>query len=258
MKLTKLKRGCGVFFVAVILCCIGCTVQEGDVEKPIEEGYIYRNEITLGDFAFLFEEWNYESGKTDQQIGVELYDALKSDIIKPDDIFKELGLPQSTIDENGIMNYDYLIGDELDCITIKYIQSKDEIDLDFKLESIKSASEQENLIMLWVSGGRETDAQQYKMDKRFDISESELSYIDSNVTSKEIQQRLGAPHFTIGLRDAYIESAPGDIMVYSLASGNYLNLIYFRQGYILRCWIEDKEGEQLKLFIDRDISSFYE
>jgi hypothetical protein len=249
-----MKRFIVLLLGFVLLVCSGCTKQWSE-----ETGYIYRDDIEPGDFAFLFDEWVYEPGNTDNEIGLELYNALRRDTIKPDDIFAMLGLPAHTIENYGMISYTYLIGDEFDSIAIKYMPDTDEIfDIEFGLESIKNKEDEENLLRLLSMGDRTIDREKYKMHKRFDISEDELSFIDESATSREIQQELGAPHSYIELRETYIESAPGNAFVYELENGNVLKAIYFRQGAILRAWVEDNDGNEIKLLIDKDVASFYE
>lgn len=248
-----MKRFCFLLLGVALLLCVGCSRQLND-----EGGYIYRNDIELGDFAFLFNEWEHEPGKTDKEIGLEIYNAFRRDAIKPEDIFDALGLPGSTTEDYGVISYTYLAGDGHSVITIKYIPEEDMADIDLSIDTMESEEDEENLLMIWSSGGRKIDPGKYKMQKIFDISIDKLEFIGETTTSEEVQQLIGAPHYYIKHGETSIESAPGNAFVYELIDGNIFKIIYFRQGYILRAWVEDKGGKEIKLIIDRGISSFYE
>ena len=49
-----MKRACILFLVAVLLSCAGCANYCSE-----EEGYIYRSDIEISDFAFLFDQLEY-------------------------------------------------------------------------------------------------------------------------------------------------------------------------------------------------------
>lgn len=248
-----MKRFCLLLLGVMLLLCSACSKQWSD-----EKGYIYRDDVQLKDFAFLFNKWDHEPGKTDKEIAGELFTALRRDL-KPDDIFAVLGIPDSITENFGRISYGYLIGDEYDSIAIIYDQDEDEIfDINFGVESIKSEEEIEDLLMIWSSGDRMTDPENYKMHKRFDIEENELSFINEDTTSSKIQQVLGAPHSYIEARDVNPESVEGNAFVYALTNGNAFKVIYFREGYILHAWVEDNDGNETKTYLDRDVTSFYE
>lgn len=248
-----MKRLCLLFLCVVLILCVGCTKQWSE-----EKGYIYRHDIELGEFAFLFDEWAYEPGKTDKEIGLDIYNAFRRDAIKPEDVFDALGLPGATTEDYGVISYSYTIGNEYDYMEIKYIPDKDEIDLDMDICSIEDKQGEENLLLLWSAGDRTIDRGKYKIPKRFDISEDELSFIGKSTTSKEVQQSFGAPHYYIELRETNVEGVRGNAFVYELENGNVLKIIYFRQGYIIRAWMEDSNENEIKIYVDRDVSSFYE
>jgi hypothetical protein len=247
-----MKQFCLLLLGFVLLLCMGCTKQWSE-----ETGYIFRDDIEPGDFAFLFNEWEFAPDKTDKENALELYNALKHDL-RPDDIFAVLGFPETIIENSGRINYGYLIGDEYDSITIIYNKDENEIfDVKFGIESIETDEEVENLTMLLSKGGT-IEPEKYKMRKRFDIKEDDLSFISEDTTSRKIQQVLGAPHSYIEARDVNLESVSGNAFVYGLTNGDAFKVIYFRQGYILRAWVEDNDGNETKLYIDRDVTSFYE
>ena len=245
-----MKRVCLLLMVFAFMLCVGCTKEE--------TGYIYRHDIELVDLAFLFNEWEYDPDKTDKEIESDYYNAIRFETIKPEDIFNVLGLPWGTTEDYGVITYTYTIGDEYDSVMIKYIQSKDQIDFSFSIISIENEEDEENLLRLLAAGNRTIDSEECKMNIRLDICEDELSFIDENITSEELQRALGAPHYYIELRDTNIESMPGNAFVYELTSGNVLKIVYYRQGYIVKAWVEDKDGKQIEMYIDRDTNSFYD
>lgn len=247
-----MKRVCLLLICVVLVFCIGCTKQWSE-----EKGHIYRYDIESGDIAFLLNEWEYDSSMTSKEVGMELLNAIKSDMT-PEDIFDALGLPMRTFQNYGLVNYGYALGDEHDLITIKYDPEKGVVDIHPEFYSIEDFADGKDILMHWSSGAEITDTEKYKMFKRFDINEKELSFINENTTSMDIQKKFGAPHHYIELRETYIESAPGNAFVYELENGSVFKVIYFRQGYILRAWVEDNGGKEEKVIIDRDIKDYYE
>ena len=236
----------------LLLFCIGCSKQWSD-----EKGHIYRHDIELSDFAFLFNEWDYELDMTDDEIALAQINSLRSDI-KPDDIFDVLGLPIWTTEDFGTINYLYTIGAYYDRITIKFIPDKGVVDLDLGIYSIDNA-EVKDIVKIWALGYSSSVNQgTYNTNRRYDIKNSELLFINKKTTSKDIQNELGAPHYYIEIREANIVDAEANIFVYELKNSDVFKVIYFRQGYILRAWIEDKEGNELDLLIDRSMESYYE
>ena len=185
--------------------------------------------------------------------GIDIFEGFKYDT-KPEEIFDALGLPFSTTGSFGVKEYRYLIGEEYDTITIKYGSAEGIIDFD---PSLYIDYSEEIIYELWAAGERNIDRDLYKMNKRFNIDESELSFIDEEANSDKLQQVLGAPHYYIETYDVNIEGVHGNVFVYELVNKSIFKVVYFRLGFILRAWLEDEHGNEIKHFIDRDTSSFF-
>lgn len=240
-----MKRIYLLLLIVMLLFCVGCTKTD-----CADKGHIYRSDIEIDDFAFLFDDFEYEPGKT---TGIDLYKGFRSNTIKPKDIFNALGLPASTTDNFGVKEYTYLVGEQYDAVTVKYKPDEDIIDFDPSL----NISEEYGVELL-AKGDRTIDPNKYKMKKRFNISEEELSFIDESTSSDELQKVLGAPHYYIEAYDVNIEDVYANVFVYELENDNLFKVVYFRTAYIIRAWVEDSDGKQIKLLIDRDTSSYYE
>lgn len=246
-----IKRISILLLVVTFLFCMGCAKTDPAKKWSTEKGHIYRNDLELDDFAFLFDDCGYEPGVTS---GLDIYEGFRDKIFKPNDIFNALGLPGSTTGNFGVKEYRYVVGKQCDAITIEYSPFNDCLDFYPTFSDIS----EEYFIEQLATGKKTIDPNQYKMNKRFDITDDELSFIGENTTSDEIQQALGAPHSFIETYDVKIEDLYGNVFIYGLKNGKVFKVSYFRQGNILRAWIEDSDGNEIKLFIDREASSFYE
>ena len=262
-----MKRLCLLLLVVALLICVGCVEPSPEVlpsEEPSpeiqwsdEKGYIYRHDIEPGDFAFLFDEWDYEPGMSEDEYLKDFYYSFRRDTIKPEDIFDALGLPFSISDPFGVIDYTYIFGEGFDAFTIYYYPNKDEIDYHPSIDSVEGETDKDNLFMSWSLGAHITDTEKYKMYKRFDIREEELSFIDENTTSIGVQRAFGAPHYYIeGYKPEKETNA--NAFVYDLKNGNVFKIIYYRDGYILWAWVEDKDGKEIKLLAKGDNRAFHE
>ncbi len=86
------------------------------------------------------------------------------------------------------------------------------------------------------------DPNRYKMERRFDIDEDELNFINIETTPSELQQILGAPHSMMyGLPENIVIG----IYIYGLEDKNVFKVVYSGFGHIYKAWVEDKKGNEL-------------
>lgn len=235
-----MKRICMLLLLFILLLCVGC----------VQKGHIVRNNIEIDDFAFLFDDCGYERGQTSI---LDVYEGFRRETIKSKDILDALGLPNKTTIYKDMEEYTYLVGDQYDIVIIKYSKYQDQM-IDF--DPLFDVSEEYGTELL-ATGKKTIDRNKYEKNKRFDITEEELSFISENTDSNGLQQVLGAPHSFIEAYDVNIKGLYTNVFEYGLKNKKAFKVAYFRHGYILRAWVEDCEGNEIKLFIDRGRTSFY-
>ena len=180
-------------------------------------GYIVRYDIKIDEMEYFYK-------------GTEpINEHLTMENIK-----KALGLPHGMfIDWRGITEYEY--NTDFGVLYFVDYQEKDYYgiyaDLSPGVEEPKSFGDRDITI----------DSGKYKMEKRFDISEDELSFINAEATPSELQEKLGAPHrMTYGLP----ENVGIGIYIYNLKNENIFKVAYSGYGQIYKAWVEDAKGNE--------------
>jgi hypothetical protein len=207
----------------IILLCAGCAQKKG---------YIMRDDITYKDLDFV------NSG-TEPNLEITI-----------SDMYRVMGLPNrkvtpADVDTSGMWHYYYYFDDEKFKLgVIEFI-----FDRQLKIAGVNISSspvvydtepfDEEPYII---------DKDKYMMEIRHDIEEDELSSLDMEATSVEIQKILGAPRDRISAQEAGLRT---DAYTYPLTNGNTFCISYQRNGVIVKAWVINNEGETREIFIDR-------
>ena len=99
-----------------------------------------------------------------------------------------------------------------------------------------------------------TDKTKYLSEVRHNITQEELKFIKAEITSKDIQSVLGAPH-GIELYSLYKnnhEENLSNAFLYVLKDREVLKLIYNNKGKIFIAWIENEDSIHIKSLLDTD------
>ena len=206
----RLKLGSMLVLVLLILSVCGCSPSTS---------YVIRNDIKMEDLEFIYEG-------TEQKMDITLKD-----------MYSVLGLPYSS---HGYSVTEYTYFFKEGGVQIKF-DEKDQF-----LGAIIFLLENEPEPTPFEIGEVEFDENKYKMQIRNDISENEISFIGEDTTSAEVQENLGAPHGSISNWEAETRT---DVYYYNITSGKTLKITYERYGVISQAWIENKDGEEIEIFI---------
>ena len=181
--------------------------------------YIIRNDIKMEDLEFIYEG-------TEQRTDISLKD-----------MYSVLGQPYSS---HGYSVTEYTYFFEEGGVQIKF-DNQDQF-LGAKMFLLENEPEPTPFEI----GEVEIDEDKYKMEKRNDISESEIVFIGEDTTSVEVQKMLGAPHGSVSHWEAETRT---DVYYYNMTTGNVLKITYERYGVILQAWVEDKKGNLIEALI---------
>ena len=202
-----------ILFLFAILIISGCSMQNG---------YIIRNDIKMEDLEFIYEG-------IEQNMDITLKD-----------MYSVLGLPYSS---HGYSVTEYTYFFKEGGVQLKFDKN------DQFLGAIIFLLENEPEPTPFEIGEVEIDENKYKMIIRNDISENEISFIGEDITSAEIQEKLGAPHGSISNWEAETRT---DVYYYNISSGHKLKITYERYGVIAEAWVEDKEGNITETIISQE------
>lgn len=247
-----MKRIWLVVIVVALLFSAGCAEN-----TDTQSGYIYRHDLEISDFAFLFDKFKYEVGMIgeedrERKVATLMTDYLRYDDIGIEDIFNALGMPYKTTDTFGPELY-YLVGDDSH-LFIRY-DSKNNKVLDIGCDDKFEADE---ALMQLADGDRTIDRDQSMMEVRFDITIDDLAFIDDETDSLELQQALGAPHHIAYYREATQIELYSNLYGYTINEDKQLVVAYYRNGYIYQAWLQDENKEVIKVYIDRVQKDYYE
>lgn len=247
-----MKRILLVVIVVFLLLGAGCAA-----DTIPDEGYIYRHDLEISDFAFLFDRFKYEAGmigEEDRQREVAKFmgDYLRCEDFGVNEIFNAVGLPYKTTETYGYQLH-YLVGDDGN-FSIYYNPNNNKV-LDI---GYNDTFESDEALMQLAVGERRIDRDQSVTELRWDITKDDLAFIDDETDSVELQQALGAPHHVEYYREAASIEVYSNIYAYQIEGGNHLMVAFFRDGYIYQAWLQDEDKEKIEVYIDRTQLDYYE
>ena len=218
-----------ISFLVVILfiasLCSACATGLKS-EESVELGYIIRDDIQFEDLGFVIEEGE-----------------IRTDITQTD-MMDALGWPYAGLFTISGVEYLYFFEDER-CGEgkITFIFSDNGYYKGIDLETEKETPSVDDLVEKEI-----TDPDQYKEPRRYNIKETDLSFIEESTTSVEVQEALGAPHNFMHRDDVETKTIA---FVYFLSSGDWFLIAYEYGGVIVKAWVIDEEGNTQKVYIDR-------
>jgi len=155
------------------------------------------------------------------------------------DLFDAFGAPHVTRNKGAVNEYFYYVEDIVLHVTIN--NTSHECWADISSENNKEE------IYLPKKGKVDIDHNKYLRSIK-SIDETEIQFIDSKSEASLVQERLGAPHeieeYT--LPNGFVVNS----FVYKLKDSNSLYIVYSTKGIVGRAWIEDSEGNEIKIIIE--------
>lgn len=240
-----------VVIAATLMLGAGCVS-----DKIPEEGYIYRHDLEISDFSFLFDKFKYKEGMigeedSGREVAKFIGDYLRYDDIDSNDIFNALGMPYKTTEYNG-PELHYLVGENGE-FSIRYDTKNNRI---YSI-GYNDTFESDAALMQLADGDRRIYRDQSVTELRWDITMDDLAFLDDETDSVELQQTLGAPHHVAYYREATSVELYSNLYGYQIEGGNHLVVAFYRNGFIYQAWLQDENKEKIEVYIDLTQKDYY-